>query len=59
MKYFCKLVFADKVEPTVDFDDASVEAVRARVRALIERFVEDPSLEGIYLGKRQEEPPPS
>jgi hypothetical protein len=53
--YYCKLVFADKVEPTVDFTGATAEELKMKLQALIERFMADPSIDGVYLGKRCEE----
>jgi hypothetical protein len=54
VKYYCKMVFAEKVEPTVDFEGKTAEEVAGRLRELIERFMADPSMEGIYLGKRRD-----
>jgi hypothetical protein len=53
--FYCKLVFAEHLEPTLDFDAASPAELRARLEALVERFIADPSLEGVYLGKRRED----
>jgi hypothetical protein len=53
MKYYCKLVFTDKVEPTVDFTEKSPEELEAELLAVLRRFMSDGAVEGIYLGKRR------
>jgi hypothetical protein len=56
MKISCKLVYADKVEPTTYLEAVEREELERTVRQLIERFLNDDGIEGLYLGKKR--PPP-
>jgi hypothetical protein len=51
MRYYCKLIFAEKIEPTVEIADAAGEEVEGVLRTLLQQFLADSSIEGLYLGK--------
>jgi hypothetical protein len=52
MKYYCKLVYKEKIEPTSYFEDQNLEDTKNKMMELIEQFFSDDGINGIYLGKK-------
>ena len=49
--YFCKIVFADRLQPTKYLDDASVGDLRDAVDRAFEQLTGDENVVGFYVGK--------
>lgn len=52
MKYFCKIVYKDKIEPTIYFKDKSEEETKKEMTNLTQKLFKSEEIEGIYLGKK-------
>lgn len=52
MNFFCKLVYKDKIEPTEYFKDKKFEEVKEEIYKIIEGFLMEEDITGIYIGKK-------
>lgn len=53
MKYFCKIIYKDKIEPTIYFKNKSGEEAKKEMVNLTQKLFESDDIEGIYLGKKK------
>lgn len=53
MKYFCKLVYRDEVRPTTYFENEEKEKLVERFEALVKKFIDDDSISGVFIGKKE------
>ncbi|BDR64693.1 hypothetical protein K144313037_15110 [Clostridium tetani] len=52
MKYYCKIVYKDKIEPTIYFKDNTEKEAKEKILELLDKLFENDEVEGIYLGKK-------
>ncbi|HOD39586.1 MAG TPA: hypothetical protein PKW98_03320 [Candidatus Wallbacteria bacterium] len=53
MKYYCKIVYKDKIEPTVYFENACREEALIKFKELMDKFVGENEISGIFFGKKE------
>lgn len=54
MRYYCKLVYKDKIEPTIYFKDKTEEETKQEISKLLDDLFTRDNIEGIYLGKKED-----
>lgn len=52
MKYYCKIVYKDKIEPTIYFKDKSEAETKEEILKLVDEIFIEENIEGIYIGKK-------
>ncbi|WP_017413585.1 hypothetical protein [Clostridium tunisiense] len=52
MKYYCKIVYKDKIEPTIYFKDKSEAETKEEILKLVDEIFTEENIEGIYIGKK-------
>ncbi|MCB4790678.1 MAG: hypothetical protein LHV68_02205 [Elusimicrobia bacterium] len=52
MKYFCKVVYKNKIEPTMYFEKMKKKEIKKIVNGLLIKLVSDKNISGIFIGKK-------
>ncbi|HOT74534.1 MAG TPA: hypothetical protein PK467_02000 [Candidatus Wallbacteria bacterium] len=55
MKYYCKIVYKDKIEPTVYFENTCREEALIKFKELMDKFICENEINGIFFGKKDTE----
>ncbi len=53
-KFYCKVVFKDKIEPTIYFQDIDECGIMDKFRELMVEFIDKDDISGIFFGKKEQ-----
>lgn len=53
MKYYCKIIYKDKIEPTLYLKNTDKKEIKKKLREMLTNFFSKKDIFAIFIGKKE------